>query len=138
MTCGSYLVEALHARGFRMTPQREVILHVLRSAGGHLAAGEVVQRACREYPGLNKATVYRTLESLARHGLVQAVHLGGDQVAYELSDQPHHHVICRTCGREVVLSNQVLGTIYTAIKAASGYEIDPTHLVWHGICPDCQ
>mgnify|MGYP003493023126 FL=1 len=68
MSCASDFAPQLRARGFRMTPQRLAILHVLRHDGTHLSPAEVYKKARKEVPGLTEPTVYRTLEFLADNG----------------------------------------------------------------------
>ena len=138
MTCGSYLTEQLHARGFRMTPQRMAILHSLRHSGGHLSPIEVYQRAQRDEPGLTEATVYRTLDFLAENGFALAAHVGGGKIVYELSEGNHHHLICRHCGRTVKVEHAPLGRLFRQLESSSGYKLDSSHVTLFGWCPDCQ
>jgi Fe2+ or Zn2+ uptake regulation protein len=41
MSCADEYTPQLRARGYRMTPQRLAILHVLHHSGGHLSPAEV-------------------------------------------------------------------------------------------------
>jgi Fe2+ or Zn2+ uptake regulation protein len=71
MSCADEYTPKLRARGYRMTPQRLAILHVLHHSGGHLSPAEVYERAHAQLPGLTESTVYRTLEFLAENGLAR-------------------------------------------------------------------
>ena len=138
MTCGSYLIDRLHARGFRMTPQRMAILHTLRRAGGHLSPTEVYERTRRVQPGLTEATVYRTLEFLADNGYALAAHVGGGKLVYELTEENHHHLICRKCGKTVAVEYSALTHLYNQLGASTGFKLDSSHVTLFGLCPDCQ
>ena len=138
MTCGSYLINRLHTRGFRMTPQRMAILHTLRSAGGHLSPTEVYERTRRVQPGLTEATVYRTLEFLTGNGFALAAHVGGGRLVYELTEENHHHLICRQCGRTVAVEYTALTLLYEQLQSSTGYRLDSRHVTLFGLCPDCQ
>jgi Fe2+ or Zn2+ uptake regulation protein len=138
MTCGTYLTEQLHRHGFRMTPQRMAILHTLRHAGGHLSPTEVYERARRDQPGLTETTVYRTLEFLADKGFALAAHVGGGRLVYELTEQDHHHLICRACGQEVAVKPDVLAPLYEQLRSSTGYKLDSNHVTLFGLCPKCQ
>jgi Fur family ferric uptake transcriptional regulator len=138
MTCGSYLIDRLHVRGFRMTPQRMAILHTLRHSGGHLSPTEVYKRARRAQPGLTEPTVYRTLEFLAENGFALAAHVGGGKLVYELTEENHHHLICRVCGKTVAVEYAALTPLYEQLNASSGYRLDLSHVTLFGLCPDCQ
>ena len=138
MSCGAYLTDQLHERGFRVTPQRMAILHALIHSGGHLSAGEVYRQARRAQPGLTEATVYRTLEFLAENGFALAAHIGGGKLVYELTEENHHHLICRNCGKTVHLEHRALANLYKSLAASTGYQMDSSHVALFGLCPDCQ
>jgi Fur family ferric uptake transcriptional regulator len=138
MTCGSYLIDKLHAHGFRMTPQRMAILHTLRRSGGHLSPTEVYQRTRRDQPGLTEATVYRTLEFLADKGYALAAHVGGGKLVYELTEENHHHLICRACGKTVAVDYAALTPLYEQLSSSTGYKLDSSHVTLFGLCQDCK
>ena len=138
MTCGSYLTDQLHTRGFRMTPQRMAILHTLRRSGGHLSPTEVYARARRAQPGLTETTVYRTLDFLADNGFALAAHVGGGKMVYELTEENHHHLICRACGNTVAVEFSALTPLYEKLKSFTGFKLDASHVTLFGLCPDCQ
>ena len=138
MTCGSYLIDRLHAHGFRMTPQRMAILHTLRRAGGHLSPTEVYERTRRDQPGLTETTVYRTLEFLAENGYALAAHVGGGKLVYELTEENHHHLICRKCGKTVAVEYSALTNLYDQLGTSTGFKLDSSHVTLFGLCPDCQ
>jgi len=138
MSCGSEYTTQLHEHGYRMTPQRMAILHVLHHSDRHLSPSEVYEQACAEFPGLTETTVYRTLEFLSRNGLARSSHAGNGHLMYELARHDHHHLKCRNCGSEMEVQHTLLEPLYLQLKAMSGYRITDSHLTLMGICPDCQ
>ena len=138
MTCGNQYIPQLRARGFRMTPQRMAILHILHHADGHISPTEVYERASRDIPGLTEATVYRTLEFLAQNGLARSAHMGGGHFVYEITKQDHHHLICRTCGAEVQIDHTPLIQVFAELESSSGYRFINSHVTFFGLCPQCQ
>lgn len=138
MTCGNQYIPHFHAHGFRMTPQRLAILHVLHHSGGHLSPSEVYERARNDLPGLTEPTVYRTLEFLAENGLAHFAHMGSGHLVYEIARQDHHHLICRKCGAEIKIDHTRLKTLYTELEAFSGYRFIDSHMTFFGLCPECQ
>jgi Fur family ferric uptake transcriptional regulator len=68
--------QQFHDRGFRLTPQRLVILQVLSDSNEHLTPSQVYERVRKMMPGVTEATIYRTLEFLARNDLAFAAHVG--------------------------------------------------------------
>jgi Fe2+ or Zn2+ uptake regulation protein len=138
MSCAYEYAPALRARGYRMTPQRLAILHVLHHAGTHLSPGEVYRRAKNELPGLTEPTVYRTLEFLAENGMARATHAGNGHLSYEIAGEDHHHVVCRLCSKAMEVEHNQLETLYTTLESTTGYLRIDRHMTFVGICPDCQ
>lgn len=127
----------LHERGYRITPQRLIVLEILEQAGEHLSPGEIVREACQRMPGINEATVYRTLEFLCEQGLAHRAYLDGNQVHYEIAHL-HHHLICRQCGIEHELDHLVLEDTYAKIEKISGFTLNTSHIIFYGTCPECK
>jgi Fur family transcriptional regulator, ferric uptake regulator len=138
MTCASLYTPELRSRGFRMTPQRLAIMHVLHHSGRHLSPGEVYQRARRDLPGLTEPTVYRTLEFLAENGMVHPTRAAGGHRVYQMSGSDHHHLICRTCGEELEVKHSVLDNLYRRLRTDTGFQLTDSHMTFFGLCPKCQ
>jgi Fe2+ or Zn2+ uptake regulation protein len=138
MTCASIYTPQLRARGFRMTPQRLAILHVLHHAGTHLSPGEIFKRAQQELPGITEPTVYRTLDFLTENGLIYPSRSGNRHSTYQIAGRDHHHVVCRMCGAEIEVEHALLASLYRKLEAASGYTDIDSHVNFLGICPKCQ
>lgn len=138
MSCSSDYASQLRARGYRMTPQRLAILHVLRHEGTHLSPGAVYKKALVELPGLTEPTVYRTLEFLAENGLARSSHAGSGHLTYEIADNDHHHIICRSCKAEIEVEHSLLASLYQTLESSSGFKHIDSHVTFLGICPNCQ
>ncbi len=91
--------EALRARGVRMTPQREAILEFLAQTTLHPTAAEVYEAVRERFPHVARATVYNTLNLLARLGLIVELRREGGAVRYETDLHPHINLICLHCGK---------------------------------------
>ena len=137
MSCASDYASQLRSRGFRMTPQRMAILHVLHHAGTHLSPGKIFQEARRELPGITEPTVYRTLEFLVENGLVRPSHSGNGHFTYQIAGEDHHHIVCRLCGGEVEVEHSLLENLYRSLEQASGFRKINSHLTFLGVCPNC-
>ena len=138
MSCASEYAPQLRARGYRMTPQRMAILHVLHHEATHLSPAAVYKKALKELPGLTEPTVYRTLEFLAENGLVRSSHSGNGHLTYEIAGTDHHHVVCRVCGSEIAVEHRLLERLYSKLESTSGYLRIDSHVTFFGVCPECQ
>jgi Fe2+ or Zn2+ uptake regulation protein len=138
MTCSIQYVPQLHSRGFRVTPQRMAILHVLRHSRMHLSPTGVYKLARRDLPGLTETTVYRTLEFLEQNDLVRSTQSGNGHLIYEIAGSDHHHLICRECGSEVEVTNALFKSVNAKLESVSGYILRNNHVTLFGLCPKCQ
>ncbi len=138
MSCADEYAPQLRARGYRMTPQRLAILHVLHHSGEHLSPAKVYEKALVELPSLTETTVYRTLEFLAENGLVHPAHMGSGHLVYQIAGHDHHHLKCRVCGSEMEVEHALLTDLYKKLERTSGYHLTDSHLTFFGVCPDCQ
>lgn len=131
-------IDQLRARGYRITPQRLLILRLLHEASCHLTPLEIYQQAREELPGMTEATVYRTLTFLSEQGLALAAHIGNGQLVYEIAGRDHHHLICRRCGHAHEIEHSLLEALYQRFQSETGYQIDSLHVTFFGLCPGCQ
>ena len=135
MTCTPALTRLLRARGYRMTSQRIAILQALHD-GGHLSPAQIYDRV--RSSGMTEATVYRTLEFLAGNGILLVADRGNGHLSYELSGESHHHIVCRTCGRQTEIDPSLLARAVGQMERKSGYRLNAGHLTFFGLCPNCQ
>ena len=138
MSCSEEYTPQLRARGYRMTPQRHAILHVLCHSGEHLSPAQVYKQALKKLPDLTEPTVYRTLEFLAENGLARPAHTGNGHLVYEIARHEHHHLKCRNCGDEIEIEHALLKSAYQKLESASGYQLTDSHITFLGLCPACQ
>lgn len=138
MTCRQRLREEMRLRGIRVTPQRSVILETVAHLGGHPTATQVYRHAVRRLPGLNPATVYRTLDALRRAGLVDGLDAGGpERFALRDLSHPHHHLVCSECGSVLELEPAPIRVLATAVRRRTGFHIHTDHLSLTGRCRGC-
>jgi Fur family ferric uptake transcriptional regulator len=128
----------LHALGYRLTPQRQLILAAVRRADDHVTPDEVYERVHRKNPAISRATIYRTLDFLCEMRLIHALHWGG-QMYYEITDdQPHHHLVCRICGGMAECEHDLLQLLFEAVEKKHRFTIDMDHVALFGVCQRCR
>src|SRR5690606_23981411 len=129
----SHDIETIAARlrrdGYRVTPQRQLILDAVCRLGGHVTA-EAVYAAVREIvPALNQGTVYRTLNFFCEQGLVTATQQADGLTVYELAgQQPHHHLVCRSCGAAYEIPHDMLASLVEQAEAQYGFALEMDHI----------
>ena len=133
------LNQRLLERGVRLTPQRLMVLEVLTAhAGEHITADQILAAVTAHYPYVDKTTIYRTLDLLREHSLVVMTDLGGEKFEYELVAEPHHHIICKTCGQRVELDDTLLDPLRALVTERTGFQPCFNHFALFGICQTCQ
>src|SRR5438128_8988868 len=117
----------LRARGFRLTPQRQLVLEAV-GALGHATPEELVAEVRRTASGVNISTVYRTLELLEELGLVRHTHLGHGAPTYSVAgDDDHVHLVCRDCGGVDEVASEVVEDVVRRLSAERGFSVDVGH-----------
>jgi Fe2+ or Zn2+ uptake regulation protein len=131
--------QVLHRAGHRVTRQRTVILDAVCAGQGHTPLGEIYARAQRQDPTLDRSTVYRALKLFIDVDLVVAADTGEGETLYEIKrpDQ-HHHLVCRTCGREQEIGDDALLGMFEGVRRGYGFEVATDHIVLFGTCDACQ
>lgn len=139
MSCDSEIAETLRRAGFRLTPQRLVIVRALRHGGRHMSAAEIAEEVHREHPFVDLSTVYRTLDALKRMRLVTSTDMGSGDVLFEWSPEaPHHHLICSACGRVDEIGPEYFRELEERLLAELGFAADMHHFAVFGLCRECR
>ena len=138
MSCEEATAQALKATGHRLTPQRLMILTAIRHANGHKTALEILDDVKVSYPFIDASTVYRTLNVLKGMRLISETNMGGGEYQFEwLTPVRHHHLICRSCNRVVLLDHRYLEALGDQVMEEYGFEADIEHLALFGTCREC-
>jgi Fur family ferric uptake transcriptional regulator len=139
MSCEAETIDALRESGHRITPQRMMILNLLRHAPGHLSAGEIYDKVKEDCPYVDISTVYRTLNVLKDLRLVSETQMGRRDASFEwIGDEPHHHLICRKCDVVTSLDHAYVERLGAEIARDLGFQADVAHLAIFGLCRECQ
>ena len=105
------------AKGLRLTPQRRLVVDALHSTEAHLTAEQIITYVQARMPGVNKSTVYRTLQILEEAGCVYKSELGDQSIYHHAEEGHHHHLVCSRCGRTVDCAEDVFLPVERAVRA---------------------
>lgn len=127
----------LRARGYRLTPQRELILKAVQDLD-HASPEDILAEVRKTAEGVNLSTVYRALDLLEKIGLVSHTHLGHGAPAYHATTEPDHvHLVCRNCQRVTEAAPDVAAELVGRLADEQGFQADVRHLTLFGTCRDC-
>ncbi len=139
MTSHPTIVEALRQEGYRLTPQRMMILAIIDDSMGHISAEEIHQKVRERYPYVNISTIYRTLNLLKKLRLISETDLGDGCVRYELLERGrHHHLVCRRCGESFAFEHELLRPLQVRLLKKYGFAADVDHFAIFGLCQRCR
>jgi Fe2+ or Zn2+ uptake regulation protein len=121
----------------RLTPQRFAVLEYLARAQGHPTADQIAAEINRRFPRASRATVYNTLAALREAGLVREVVLDDGVARYESNTEPHHHFVCRACGRLEDVPPEAFKAP-ARVELEGGHEVETVEVVLRGLCAACK
>jgi Fur family ferric uptake transcriptional regulator len=128
----------LRAKGYRLTPQRELVLAAVDRLG-HATPDEILTQVREESQAVNASTVYRTLELLEELGLVRHAHLTDRAPTYHSTTAPAHvHLVCRSCQGVTEVDPQFLEPLTGSLRERYDFSTDVGHLTIFGTCGPCR
>ncbi|MFC6465572.1 Fur family transcriptional regulator [Marinilactibacillus sp. GCM10026970] len=132
--------QKLYKAGFKLTPQREIILKVLIEKE-HLSAEEIYLAVRSEHTGIGLATVYRTLELLTDLKLINKIAFQDGIARYDINNNEHnhqhHYLLCLNCGKIDEVEQDMLIDIERKIEKTYQFKIKDHRLTFHGLCGEC-
>jgi Fe2+ or Zn2+ uptake regulation protein len=122
-----------------VTPQRKLLLGIMREAGKHLDAKEVYRRASERDPNISLATVYRNLRVFEKQGLINERHLGQARCYYEMKRLgEHQHLVCEACGQVIEFESSLIRKLVAEVQRKNNFSVTKVELYLQGHCPKCR
>jgi len=138
------MLNDLQRSGLKMTPQRIAIVRLFARDPSHPTAQDLFDRLRPVFPSMSFATVYNTLDALARANLASIVRLPGkrgDAARFDPNSNPHHHAVCDQCGAVLDIAAGTLAPTPAASRrlhrAAPGFSVRAVERVYRGLCAVC-
>jgi len=139
MSAQTPIVNQMRRSGHRVTPQRVMIMEVMRKHGGHVSAEDIYQWVQAVHPYVNRSTVYRTLDMLSKENIITVTDLGKGSAHYEMhSDEPHHHMVCQQCGKVEEVDHALLEPLQNSLLRKYKFKANIEHFAIFGMCHKCQ
>jgi Fur family ferric uptake transcriptional regulator len=122
------------------TPNRLGVLEVVGNNRYPLSADDIFNTLERSST-INRVTVYRILDLLVNHGVVERLSTGGRAAYYGLAPNdyhaPHPHFYCKSCGQMDCLSPESLSVDTDPLWRTFPGKIDKVEVRVDGICKNC-
>lgn len=122
-----------------VTPQRRLLLSIMREAGRHLDAKEVYRRASERDPNISLATVYRNLRVFEKQGLINERHLGQARCFYEVKHLgEHQHLVCEACEQVIEFESPLIRKLVAEVQRKNNFSVTKVELYLEGHCHKCK
>ncbi len=134
------IVSALRKNGYKVTPQRSIIIGVITGSQEHLTPAALHERVLHEGSSIGLVTIYRTIEILTELGFICEMHTGGSCRSY-LMRRPaehHHHLICSDCGKVIDFTDCHLDKLEHRLAQENSFKINSHLLEFLGQCCECR
>ncbi len=130
------MIDRYKAIGLKMTPQRLAILEYLDGNREHPSAEDIYRHVKKRFPTMSRATVYNTLETLRKRGLIMELSIDPMKKRYDPNIEPHHHLICLRCRN--VLDVFMEFDVSVPEEARKDFVILGNHIEFYGLCSKCR
>ena len=133
--------EALGRAGLKHGGARQRVIDLLADEGCALSAVEIEDALRVQGTPTGRASIYRTLDLLVDHGLVERVTVGQGLTRFERTHadgEHHHHLVCENCGQLVAFDDPELEEAIDSLPERLGVRVEHHEVVLHGSCPDCE
>lgn len=130
----------LRERGFKVTPQRTLLLQIMAGQPVYLDVEEIHALALMQDSSISLATVYRTLSLFTELGLVDHRYIEPEhrREVFRLSEGPEqHYLTCVRCGARVLIRTDLLNQMANELVRRKGVSVTGACACFTGYCPDC-
>jgi Fur family peroxide stress response transcriptional regulator len=132
------IIETLRKKGFKATPQRIAICRYALHSRDHPGAQRVYDEVRRVHPTVSLATVYKTLQILTEHGLVQELDLPESRARFDSYVEPHINLVCMRCGNIQDFDDNAAREMVERVAAKAEFARTGQRLDIYGVCRTCR
>ena len=125
------------AAGLKVTQQRQAVYAMLAGTESHPTPEDVFEAIRGDLPLLSLATVYKILDQFQRAGFVRKVSTEGQAARYDAKVEPHHHLVCTSCGAIQDTQLPVEPDLSHGLPAESEFHVARYDVIFHGLCGAC-
>ncbi len=126
--------------GLKRGGARERIVELLADQPCALSAVQIEDGLRHQGRPTGRASIYRVLELLVEHGLVERVEVGDGQARFERvrpGGDHHHHLVCERCGRLVAFDDPGLERAIDRLSERLGVRVASHDVLLRGACKKC-
>ena len=122
----------------RLTKHQKQILETLKKLDAPISAQDLHQQMRSNSQSLGLATVYRGLEVLKLHGLVQSRSSIKGEFLYSPTNKHQHYLTCLQCGESRDIDNCPICKLEAELERSLSFKVFYHTLEFFGLCQFCQ
>jgi Fur family ferric uptake transcriptional regulator len=128
----------LKEANLKQTKSRALILTILKNSPLPISAEDVYKLVNKKTP-VNLSTVYRTLNTLSKKGVLLSSVMYDKKTYYQISTHAHKHIlVCEVCKSQTPIEECPMHHLEDKIERETGFLIHGHNLEIFGICKQCQ
>lgn len=133
------LLEQMHKKGLKITPQRRVIIEYIFNNNAPLSAQELFTKVRVKQPNISLDTVYRSLKFLCSVNMLYRIEKDGKSSEYELLKGQHlHYMICLKCGKRETFTECSFTHDIIKNNKKNGFRLTGHKFELYGFCASCD
>ena len=131
--------EFLRTKGFKMTPQRELIFRSFFELGKHVSVDELFEKVRQQDRSVGYSTVWRNLKLICQVGLAEEVNIGDGVTRYDrVTKAPHGHLFCQGCKNFIEFNVEQMVGILARTAQDHAFSPEAFKIEVHGYCSECR
>jgi Fur family peroxide stress response transcriptional regulator len=132
------IIETLRKKGYKATTQRIAICRFALHSRDHPSAQTVYDEVRRVHPTVSLATVYKTLQILTEHDLIQELDLPESHARFDSCMDPHINLVCMWCGNIQDFNDSAARDMVERVAAKAQFTRKGQRLDIYGFCKSCR
>lgn len=132
--------EILVINQLKYSRQREALINLLQKESYPMTIDQIVDKLKEDKNPMNLSTVYRIVESLYEHDIVEKNYSSINNATLIQLHTPHHqhYLICQMCHKMFPLEDCPIHTKIHSIEESRHFKIISHNIEIIGICEECQ
>lgn len=128
----------LRNQGYRLTPQRYLILQILQEVSEHVSLEELFALVKQHVPSITLSTMYRNLDLLQEMRFIRETAFPGEPVKYEVfTGRTHHHIVCQNCHTILHVEDPLQEELWRHVLQRFHFHEVTTEIMSRGYCDTC-
>jgi len=132
------IIDTLRKNGYKATTQRIAICRFALHSRDHPTAQRIYNEVRKMHPTVSLATVYKTLQILTEHGLIQELDLPQSQARFDSYVEPHINLVCMQCGNIQDFNDKTAQEMVERVTTKAQFTRTGQRLDIYGTCKTCQ